>query len=131
MRFESSVNLNGSKTTVELSMKGDTQLYGRCIICGRCYVVDEYKIKIVKFEGTKTTISADGTKFTVVPINIANGNAVILSLYNGDTLVEMQSKPYTGEDIQFSTDKAYTSAKVMVWNNLESMVPISDVEIVK
>lgn len=84
-----------------------------------------------EIQGTKTTVSEDGTAFTIKPINIDEDNVVILALYNGDTLVETQSKPYTGEDIAFTTGKAYTAAKVMVWNNLESMTPICDVELVK
>lgn len=95
------------------------------------YTDSEYKIKIVKFEGTKTTVSNDGTKFTVTPINIANGSTVILALYDGDKFVEMQSKAYAGEDIPFTTDKSYTSAKVMVWDSLSSLKPVCDVEIVK
>lgn len=95
------------------------------------YTDSEYIIKIVKFKGTKTTVTDNGTKFTVTPINIAGGNTVILALYNGDTFVEMQSEPYTGEDIPFATDKVYTNAKVMIWNSLESMTPICDVETVK
>ncbi len=90
-----------------------------------------YTLTVIKFEGTKTTVSEDGTAFTIKPINIDEDNVVILALYNGDTLVETQSKPYTGEDIAFTTGKAYTAAKVMVWNNLESMTPICDVELVK
>lgn len=79
--------------------------------------------------GTKTTLSADGKKFTIKPINIESGNTVILALYGESGLVEMQSKKYSGEDIQFTTDKTYTTAKVMVWNSLENMTPICDVEI--
>lgn len=81
--------------------------------------------------GTKTTVSADDKIFTIKPINIASGNTVILALYNENGLTEMKSAIYNGEDIQFTTDKAYTNAKVMVWNSLSDMIPMCDVEIVK
>lgn len=95
------------------------------------YNDSEYKIKIVKFEGTKTTVSEDSRTLTVQPINIENGNTVILALYNGDTFVETQSAIYNSKDIAFTTDKAYTNAKVMVWNSLNGMTPICEGEIVK
>lgn len=87
-----------------------------------------YNIKVIKFEGTQTTVSEDGKTFTVKPINIENSNTVILVLYNGKQFVEMQSVTYSGDDIQFTTDKAYTTAKVMVWNSLENMIPICEAE---
>lgn len=95
------------------------------------YTDSEYKIKIVKFEGTKTTVSEDGKSFTIKPINIANGNTVILALYNGEEFVTMQSSVYSGTDIPFTVTDDYTTAKVMVWNNLDDIKPICDVEIVK
>lgn len=87
--------------------------------------------ELVKFEGTKTTVSADGKTFTIKPINIANGNTVILALYNGEEFVTMQSAVYSGKDIPFTVTDDYTTAKVMVWNNLDDITPICDVEIVK
>lgn len=91
----------------------------------------EYKITIVKYGGTKTTVSEDGKSLAVKPINIEPGSTVVLALYDGDKLVETSSAPYTGKEISFITDKAYTNAKVMVWDNLEQMIPLCDTEIVK
>lgn len=116
------VTLNAERNNVEVVLTPMT---------GNTLTSNAYTINIVKFEGTKTTISEVGKTFTVKPINIEMGNTVILALYNGDTFVEMQQKPYTGENIPFTADKAYTNAKVMVWKNLENMSPICDVEIVK
>ena len=36
-----------------------------------------------------------------------------------------------GDDITFVTTKAYTNAKVMVWDNLTTLKPVCNVEIVK
>ncbi|MDO4831688.1 MAG: hypothetical protein Q4A46_09480, partial [Clostridia bacterium] len=80
---------------------------------------------------TKTTVSPDGKMFNIKPAEIANGNTVILTLYNGNYFVEMQSQIYDGTDIPFITDKAYTSAKVMVWDNISKAEPVCDVEFVK
>lgn len=77
---------------------------------------------------TQTTVS---TLFTVKPKNIIKGSIIILTLYNGNTFVEIQSKPYDGESIIFITDKVYTNAKVMVWSNLSNIMPLCNAEIVK
>jgi hypothetical protein len=80
---------------------------------------------------TETTLSNNDKTFTITPINIATGNTVIIALYNGTALVEMQSAVYTGEEIPFTTTKSYTNAKVMVWNDLITLKPVCNVEIVK
>ena len=72
---------------------------------------------------TKTVISDDEKTFTVSPVNIAEGKTVIIALYNGNRLVEAQTAVYEGEIITFTTDKEYTGAKVMVWNELTSIMP--------
>lgn len=80
---------------------------------------------------TRTTLSNNDKSFTVTPINIENGKTVILALYNGEQFVETQSAVYAGEAIPFTTTKAYTKAKVMVWNDLTSLKPLCSVENVK
>lgn len=87
--------------------------------------------EITYLKCTQTTVSTDGKSFSVKPINIANGNTVILALYNGDTLAEMQSAVYNGDDIPFTTDKTYTNARVMAWDSLSGLKPACEVEIVK
>ena len=95
------------------------------------YTDSVYTLKILKFEGTKTAVSDDGKSFTIKPVNIAKGKTVIMALYDGDELAETQNTVYNGTDISFKTDKAYTNAKVMVWESLENIKPICDDEIVK
>lgn len=127
LKSEAKTFYNGRPQTISLT---DTETVLTLTYSQTSYTDSEYKIKIVKFEGTKTTVSEDGKTFTIKPINIDNGNTVILALYNGDTFVEMQSATYAGKDIPFTTDKEYTNIKVLVWNNLESMNPTCDIEIV-
>jgi len=86
---------------------------------------------IVYIARTNTIISEDGKTFTVNPFNVKEKNIVILSLYNGDRFVEMQSAIYKGNAIPFKTTLNYTTAKVMVWENIENLKPTSNVEIVK
>ncbi len=70
------------------------------------------------------SVSDDKKKFTVMPANISNGNDVILALYDGDKLVDVQCMPYRGIALEFTTDKTYTSAKVMAWKDIGSFVPV-------
>ena len=89
-----------------------------------------YSVKVVKFEGTKTDVSADGKTFNVKTINVDKDSVVILALYDGNKLIETQSKAYNTE-LTFTTDKAYVNAKVMVWKSIDGMEPVADVEIIK
>ena len=73
-------------------------------------------------KGIKATRSADG-KIVVSPINIESGKTVILALYSGDKLIEMQSGIYDGTEVPFTPEKTYTYAKIMVWGSLDGMVP--------
>ena len=81
------------------------------------------------FKKTKTTISDDGKAFDIKCGNIANGNTVFL--HNNGKFIEMQSEKYNGADISFTTDKIYTSAKVMVLESLNIIKPVCNVEAVK
>ena len=99
----------------------------------------EYRINIIKFEGTKTTVSEDKKYFTVKPVNMTaeKGGVVILALYRNGKCIEMQNKAYTDENldsdgnISFTATTDYTGAKVMVWENLISMKPVCPAETVK
>ena len=84
--------------------------------------------------GTKTLVSEEGetvqqqVMFTIKGMHLPEGCRVILALYNGERFVEMQSSVYTGEAVPFTTTKTYTKAKVMVWDDLNSLKPVCDVE---
>jgi hypothetical protein len=90
-----------------------------------------YTIIIRRYKGTTTDVSEDGKTFIVNPVNLENGKTVILALYDGETLVQLQSVTCEGEANIFTTDKAYTSAKVMVWDSLSSLKPVCEMETVK
>lgn len=77
------------------------------------------------------TSASDNGSFAIAPKDVANNSTVILALYNGDTLVEVQSKKYIGSAVPFTTDATYTKAKVMIWSSLGSMNPICDAETVQ
>ncbi len=67
----------------------------------------------------------------VKPINIESGKNVILALYDGDKLVEMQQSSDYSEDnreITFTTTKDYTRARVMVWESLSKMTPVCGIK---
>lgn len=81
--------------------------------------------------GTKTTLSEDGKILTVASITVESGKTVILAIYDGNRLLEAKPATYQGEPLTFITDKEYTNAKVMVWNNLKNLNPVCNVEIVK
>ena len=108
---EKAINLSDDETDITLTYSCDG------------YTNSVYKVKIIKFEGTKTVVSEDGKGFNIKPINLKAGNEIILALYNNGNLIEMQSERYTGEDISFTTGKVYTDAKVMAWGDFIDMTP--------
>ncbi len=119
-RFPQEIDLSETETTVTFNRDNVPNMTNNV-----------YTIKIVKFEGTKTTVSDNGKEFSVKPINIAADSTVVLALYDNGKFTEMKSEKYNGTDISFSTDKPYTNAKVMVWERLENMNPVCDAETVK
>ena len=80
---------------------------------------------------TITAVSSDGKTFTVKPFNITAGNVVILMLYDNGKFVQCQKMVYDGVEPIFTTSETYTSAKVAVWETLDNVNPITDIEIVK
>ena len=64
----------------------------------------------------------------ISPVNIEYGKTVILALYDGLKLVEMQIATYEGEEIRFNSAHKYDNAKVMVWDNKTNLNPVCNVE---
>ena len=86
-------------------------------------------VGITCLSGISAKRSADGKSIVVKPINIADGKTVILVLYDGDKIVEMQqSSEYseTKREITFTPTEPYTRAKVMIWNSFSEMAPVCD-----
>ena len=67
--------------------------------------------------------------FLVTPTGVENGNRVIFVCYNGDRMVYVNPYVYAGEStIPFTTSETYDKVKVMVWENLETCVPLCEAE---
>ena len=56
---------------------------------------------------------------------------MIFAVYKGGKLVNMQNDTYNGETVSFIESNDYDTAKVMVWDNLTTLKPVCNVEIVK
>ena len=86
-------------------------------------------VGITCLSGISAKRSADGKSIVVKPINIADGKTVILVLYDGDKIVEMQQSSENSEtkrEITFTPTEPYTRAKVMIWNSFNEMSPVCD-----
>lgn len=91
-------------------------------------------VGITCLSGISAKRSVDGKSIVVKPINIADGKTVILVLYDGDKIVEMQqSSEYseTKREITFTPTEPYTRAKVMIWNSFNEMSPVCDFKIIE
>ena len=67
--------------------------------------------------------------FVVTPKGVENGNRIIIVCYNGDKMVYVNPYIYAGETtIPFTTTETYDKVKVMVWENLETCMPLCEVE---
>ena len=75
---------------------------------------------------TETTLK-DGI-FNVKAFNLNENCIIILSLYKDGLLVETQQMEYDKTDVFFHADKEFDSAKVMVWKDTQSQIPLTDAE---
>ena len=116
------VSLSGEKTSVEITLTPTS---------GSSLKANTYTITVVCGSFTETTVSEDRKNLTVTPYGIENGKVIIIALYDGDVLVETQNAIYEGEAVPFTTDKAYTNIKVMVWKDLSSLAPVCEAEIIE
>lgn len=75
------------------------------------------------------------TNFDLIDIELFDlnvGCTVILAVYNKDNrLVNIQSNTYKGEMVSFIESNDYDTAKVMVWDSLNTIKPLCDVTEVK
>ena len=81
---------------------------------------------------TKTTLEKHGN-YTLCNVNINGATApcrVILAAYNGNKLVSAEARNYSTEKESFAVVGDFDMVKVMVWNGLDGMEPISESEIV-
>lgn len=67
--------------------------------------------------------------FLVAPTGVENGNRIIFACYNDDRMVYVNPYVYAGEStIPFTTTETYDKVKVMVWESLETCVPLCEAE---
>lgn len=86
------------------------------------------------FKGTKTScVTAVGGEkiFITVPSSLPENAQIILACYNNGELTEMNFSPNKNETLYFVTANEFDSVKVMVWESLDSMIPLCEPEIVK
>lgn len=65
----------------------------------------------------------DNNIVTVTARCVEEGNMVILAVYDGNKLLNIQMNEYKGEPIDFTETSAYTKAKAMVWKTFDSLIP--------
>ncbi len=89
------------------------------------------KNNIIYVKHTKTEIFENGKTFIVNPVNVDEGKTVIITLYKNNKMNEVQSTIYKSEKIEFETTKEYDTVKIMVWEDFEKLIPITEVEVLK
>ena len=77
--------------------------------------------KMPENEGATMNISDKKDSITVMPEAVDINNTFLLALYKNNRLVAIQTKVFTGEELVFTTDKEFTSAKVMTWDSLSNL----------
>lgn len=76
----------------------------------------------------ETNITTNGNE-TVIEVevtspNVTQGSSILLALYKSGRLAGFQSAVYDGENIIFTTDIEYDTAKVMAWDSIDNMNPL-------
>ncbi len=92
----------------------------------------EYKITVIKTEKSNICVSSDRKTVDIITVGADRGTTVILALYKGNRFAGMEKAIYDGQRIIFETEVDYDFAKVMVWGDMETFVPVTaaeDVEI--
>lgn len=64
--------------------------------------------------------------FIISPQYVGKGNLVILALYDGDKFIKAYTQIYQDNDVEFTIAEDHNNAKVMLWENFETLVPICD-----
>lgn len=112
-----SFNILGDTTVITLNRQNVTNMTN-----------SEYKITVVKSENSVINVSADKTMVEVFAVGAENGNVVMLALYKENRFVGMEKAIYDGQRIVFEPKMDYDSAKVMVWEDFETFVPVTAAE---
>jgi len=60
--------------------------------------------------------------------NAENGNLILIATYKNGKMSDLQTEAYTGEDISVATFLPYDNVKVMIFDSLKSLKPLSIAE---
>ncbi len=94
-------------------------------------VLNENTTLYVVYNKIYTETQKNGNTFYISAYNIENGSLVILGLYKGDVLVDIQNAEFKGDTLSFSTTADYDAAKVMLWKNLSDLKPLTEIQSVE
>ncbi|MBR5156153.1 MAG: leucine-rich repeat domain-containing protein [Clostridia bacterium] len=69
-------------------------------------------------------VTFDG--YSVKLIDTKEDCKIILALYAGNKLVDMQPVRFEFEDINFTSTKSYDTAKILLWEDLQNCIPVTE-----
>lgn len=85
----------------------------------------------IVFSYKTCNVDTSENTFDVTPINIDSGATITMAFYDENNLVSFETQKYENKTLHFKKEKNYKEAKIMVWNNLESLTPICPAKIVQ
>ena len=127
LRINDKLTRSGATRNITLT---DNTLSIPIVIAGATDYADGlYTITIVRTKPfTKAYVSDDGKLFNVRPYLVEDGNRVILALYEDEKFVKIYDDvTVSGKTIPFNVTESYDTAKVMVWDGFDTLVPITEV----
>ena len=70
-------------------------------------------------------VEISGNTFTVTPNDVENGEEIIFVCYNGDKMSYVKRFAYDGSPyLTFTPDTEFNKVKVLVFDSLDSMIPL-------
>jgi len=81
-----------------------------------------YTVEVINLDFVKTI--ENGNKFNITINPLLTGKRLIIALYSNGQLAEMKLETIKSDKVEFTTNKSYTNAKVMVWDNLLNLNPV-------
>lgn len=86
---------------------------------------------------TKTSLCAKTPKYDIyfiTPVNIPLNSTIIFACFADNKITYLETRTYTGESSVYFVKQGvddYNTVKVMVWDKLSTLKPLSSVEIIK
>ena len=79
---------------------------------------------------TNTSVTKEGetTKISVAPANAPIGTYILVGLYKNGRFIDVATAVYDGNDITVKTTKDFDNIKVMMWQNLQNLLPVCSPE---